>query len=141
MNIYLDFDGTVVEHEYPKMGRENFGWHEVVYALQKAGHEVILNTYRADCNDGTLQKALGFINLHHRHDLPYEIKATLAKIHPEPWEPMFFELHDAIYIDDMATGMPVKKSNFGNPPMVDWKSVDVILMRQGIYNASHKPGK
>jgi hypothetical protein len=62
MEIYLDFDGTVVEHQYPKMGRCNFGCFEVIKKLQNAGHVIILNTYRADCEDGTLEEALKLIN-------------------------------------------------------------------------------
>jgi hypothetical protein len=34
MVIYLDFDGTVVEFSYPKIGRCNFGCIEVNYPKQ-----------------------------------------------------------------------------------------------------------
>jgi len=62
MNIILDFDGTVVEHDYPNIGRLNPGSLKVINRLQKSVHEIILNTYRADCNDGTFDKALHFLN-------------------------------------------------------------------------------
>jgi hypothetical protein len=62
MKIYLDFDGTVVEHEWPKIGRCNYGCFEVIKKLQDAGHEIILNTSRAESYDKTLNEALEYIN-------------------------------------------------------------------------------
>ena len=57
MNIYLDFDGTVVEHDYPEIGKLNPGALEVIKKLQDAGHTIILNTMRVEFNDGTLEEA------------------------------------------------------------------------------------
>ena len=51
MQIFLDFDGTVVEHYYPLIGAYNPGCKEVISKLQQAGHEVILNTYRVEIDD------------------------------------------------------------------------------------------
>ena len=61
MLIQLDFDGTVVEFDYPKIGLLNPGSVEVIDKLRKAGHEIVLNTYRADLNDGTLEDAHAFL--------------------------------------------------------------------------------
>ena len=61
MLIQLDFDGTVVEFDYPKIGLLNEGSIEVVNKLRNAGHEIVLNTYRADLNDGTLEEAHVFL--------------------------------------------------------------------------------
>ena len=60
MLIYLDFDGTVVEHAYPEIGADNPKALKVIRRLQDAGHHIILNTYRADLNDGSLQEALNY---------------------------------------------------------------------------------
>ena len=47
MKIAVDFDGTIVEHEYPKIGREmNFAF-STLKELQKQGHILILWTYRS----------------------------------------------------------------------------------------------
>lgn len=62
MIIYLDFDGTVVEHDYPRIGKLNPNSLEVVKKLQDAGHTIILNTMRAEFDDGSMQEALDFIN-------------------------------------------------------------------------------
>ncbi len=46
-NIAVDFDGTIVEHKYPKIGREiPFAIH-TLKALQAKGHRLILWTFRA----------------------------------------------------------------------------------------------
>lgn len=47
MYIAVDFDGTIVEHEYPEIGREIPFATETLKALQKDGHMLILWTYRA----------------------------------------------------------------------------------------------
>jgi hydroxymethylpyrimidine pyrophosphatase-like HAD family hydrolase len=48
MKIAVDFDGTIVEHKYPKIGRPLPFAIEVLKALQKKGHQIILWTYRSD---------------------------------------------------------------------------------------------
>ncbi len=46
MVIAVDFDGTIVEHRYPAIGKEMFFAFETLKALQKDGHQLILWTYR-----------------------------------------------------------------------------------------------
>ncbi|WP_167607462.1 BT0820 family HAD-type phosphatase [Maribellus sediminis] len=46
LTIAVDFDGTIVEHKYPALGKElPFATHTLI-ALQKKGHRLILWTYR-----------------------------------------------------------------------------------------------
>ncbi len=47
MKIAIDFDGTIVEHKYPKIGKTKPFAFETLKALQKQGHDLILWTYRA----------------------------------------------------------------------------------------------
>ena len=47
MIIAVDFDGTIVRHEYPKIGKPNLFAFETLKALQKQGHRLILWTYRS----------------------------------------------------------------------------------------------
>jgi hydroxymethylpyrimidine pyrophosphatase-like HAD family hydrolase len=47
MTIAIDFDGTIVEHRYPAIGREMFFAFETLRALQNDGHNLILWTYRS----------------------------------------------------------------------------------------------
>ncbi len=47
MKIAVDFDGTIVEHQYPKIGKTRAFAFETLKALQKQEHDLILWTYRA----------------------------------------------------------------------------------------------
>jgi hypothetical protein len=47
LTIAVDFDGTVVEHAYPDIGREMLFAFDTLKALQKKGHKLILWTFRA----------------------------------------------------------------------------------------------
>lgn len=65
MKIAVDFDGTIVEHEYPKIGEEKLFAIETLKQIQKQGHQLILWTYRTgnelnDAVDFCKQKGLEF---------------------------------------------------------------------------------
>ena len=47
MTIAVDFDGTIVEHKYPAIGKEMLFAFDTLKAMQKAGHLLILWTYRS----------------------------------------------------------------------------------------------
>ncbi|MBN2891570.1 MAG: hypothetical protein JXL97_06875 [Bacteroidales bacterium] len=47
MTIAIDFDGTIVEHKYPKIGKKLPFVFETLKALQDEGHILILWTYRS----------------------------------------------------------------------------------------------
>jgi len=47
MIIAVDFDGTIVEHKYPAIGKTKLFAFETLKQLQKQGHQLILWTYRA----------------------------------------------------------------------------------------------
>jgi hydroxymethylpyrimidine pyrophosphatase-like HAD family hydrolase len=55
--IAIDFDGTIVEHEFPKIGKEMLFAFETLKALNKKGHRLILWTYR---NGKMLDEAVEF---------------------------------------------------------------------------------
>lgn len=57
LKIAVDFDGTIVEHEFPKIGNEIPFAAETLQALQKKGHKLILWTYRSGLE---LEDALKF---------------------------------------------------------------------------------
>lgn len=143
MKIYLDFDGTVVEHSYPTIGRNNFGCMEVIKKLQEAGHEIILNTYRADCNDGTLEKALNYLNSNSWmffKDKSLDLSLnqitnwTKCKIHPHPWNWENIKDSQEMYIDDIASDIPLKKTVMVlNSMMVDWDELNKQFEENGIY--------
>ena len=47
MKIAIDFDGTIVEHKYPDIGKEMLFAFETLRELQKQKHQLILWTYRS----------------------------------------------------------------------------------------------
>jgi hydroxymethylpyrimidine pyrophosphatase-like HAD family hydrolase len=46
LTIAVDFDGTIVEHAYPKIGKEMLFAFDTLKALKKKGHKLILWTFR-----------------------------------------------------------------------------------------------
>ena len=47
MKIAVDFDGTIVEHKYPEIGKEIMFAFQTLRALQEEKHQLILWTYRS----------------------------------------------------------------------------------------------
>jgi histidinol phosphatase-like enzyme len=45
--IAIDFDGTIVEDAYPKVGKPRIFAFETMTRLQQDGHRIILWTYRS----------------------------------------------------------------------------------------------
>ncbi len=137
MTIYLDFDGTVVEHEYPDMGTYNAGCFEVIRKLQDAGHDIILNTYRVDCNDGTLEEALHF--LHAPDSILPVTEFTHTKLNPGYWNWPFFKANRLVFVDDACAGIPLKPTIIiPNGKMVDWDALDEEFRVNGLYGIEHR---
>lgn len=55
--LAIDFDGTIVEDAYPKIGKPKLFAFETLIRLQKDGHRLILWTYRSDIR---LKEAVDF---------------------------------------------------------------------------------
>ena len=131
MTIYLDFDATVVETHYPALGAPNPHALRVIAKLQANGHQLILNTYRADLNDGSLEEALAYLNS------SGEIKPITEHLEAKV-NPPIFDLDEALrldelYIDDISEGTPMRRNKvleYGL--MVDWVELERLLIRAGI---------
>jgi len=121
MLILLDFDGTVVEHQYPAIGAYNEGCYEVVSALQNAGHEIILNTYRIELATEAFDEALQFLN--NSGKINKIEKYTIRKLHPEPWNLEKAFQDGVLYLDDICQGIPLKNAFHSKTLMVDWQEV------------------
>ena len=61
MIIAIDFDGTIVEHRYPKIGRIQPFAFETLKALQAKNHRLILWSHRSG---NLLQEAVDFCHEH-----------------------------------------------------------------------------
>lgn len=134
MIIYLDFDGTCVEHEFPNIGRENFGCIPVIKKLINAGHTIILNTYRIETGDGHAQMAIDW--LMYRLDDDYPFPAVCSKKNPPPlWDWNRISENHVMFIDDQASRMPLKSAVMTNGKMVDWDYLDKEFEQRGIYKA------
>ncbi len=138
MKIFLDFDGTVVEHQYPLLGESNVGWIEVIDKLYKSGHEIIINTMRVEFENGTLEQAVEFINqsmrIHNNMSEFYFFENTDHKFDPTIWD---WELHfkyGRIFIDDVCKGIPLKNGVSSTRQMVDWAKLNLEFMAHGLYH-------
>ncbi len=130
MKIFLDFDGTVVEHYYPLIGAYNLGCIEVLCMLQEKGFEIILNTYRSEIEDDSLQQAIAYLN-----DLPLLdkiTKSTSHKVSPVEWNVKQALQSNQLFIDDIAPGIPLTDAPKSGGKMVDWHKVYQDLVSEGI---------
>ena len=114
MYIAVDFDGTCVTHEYPKVGKD-IGAVPVLKKLTDSGHKIILNTMRsgkelADAIKWFIDKD---IPLFGANENPTQKSWTSSP-----------KVHAHIYIDDAALGCPLKNDpSISDRPYVDWEKV------------------
>jgi hypothetical protein len=121
MIIAVDFDGTVVAHEYPRLGRD-VGAVPVLRRIVAKGHKLILWTMRS--GDPLKQAASWF----DRHDIP------LFGINQNPEQHTWSASPKAyahLYIDDAALGCPLIQVPDGRP-YVDWAAVSELLEARGV---------
>ena len=123
MYIAIDFDGTCVTHDYPRMGKE-IGATKVLKRLVEAGHKLILNTMRSDKE---LQDAVNWfkkngIELYGVNENPTQKGWTNSP-----------KVYAHMYIDDAALGCPlINAPELSDRQFVDWDSVGRKLIQMGI---------
>ena len=139
MDICIDFDGTCVTHEFPKIGKD-IGAIPVLNKLVKEGHNLILLTMRSDlknvisndpkiCKEGGnyLTKAIMWFANN---------KIPLYGININPIQSTWTtssKVYGDLYIDDHALGCPlVYDTTISKHPFVDWKKVEILLKKDGI---------
>lgn len=121
--IAVDFDGTCVTHEFPRVGRE-IGAVPVLKRLHESGVKLILWTMRSHGRvDGTdpLQDAKDWFA---KHGIP------LYGVNENPTQKSWTSSPKAyapLYIDDAALGVPLRKGRKGERPYVNWKKVEKML--------------
>jgi len=139
MIIAVDFDGTVVTHEFPAIGEE-IGATEVLKELIANGHQLILYTMRSDIENPTstdyniTKKGGTFltdaINWFKERDV------TLYGINTNPEQKNWTDSPKAyaeLYIDDASLGCPlVHPADSFLRPYVDWVKVREILIQTGV---------
>jgi hypothetical protein len=131
MTIYLDFDGTVVEHNYPALGAPNPHALRVIAKLQANGHQLVLNTYRADLNDGSLEEALAYLNSSGEVEPISEYPEL--KVNPPRFDLEEALRLDELYIDDISEGTPMRPNKVLEwGLMVDWIELERLLINAEI---------
>jgi len=133
MIIAIDFDGTCVTHEFPKIGKD-IGAIPLLKELIANGHQLILWTMRSnkriveslDKNIHTrpanyLQQAVDWFA---KNEIPlYGVNHNSGQWSWTESPKCYAEL----YIDDAALGCPLVYNEFGNN-YVDWIAVREILI-------------
>lgn len=135
ITINVDFDGTCVTHEFPKIGK-NIGAERVLKQLTDKGHQLILFTMRSDrkerkdtltpgIQDVTGKFLTDAINWFKKNDIPlYGIQTNPTQLHWTTSPKSYAEL----MIDDSALGCPLKfNKELSNRPFVDWDKVEKQL--------------
>lgn len=117
MIIALDFDGTVVTHEYPYIG-EDIGAVPVLKEIIAAGHHLILFTMRSG---KLLDEALTWFE---RNGI--ELYAVNENPEQAAWTSSV-KVHADLYIDDCALGCPIRFEDGVRRPFVDWEKAREIL--------------
>ena len=119
--IGIDFDGTVVRHEYPWVG-DDIDAVPVLRRIVKAGHKLILNTMRCEKE---LSDAIGWFE---NNGIP------LYGVNKNPTQGSWTtspKVYAEIYIDDAALGCPLIEPE-GERPYVDWIAVEKWFIDKGL---------
>jgi hypothetical protein len=114
MYIAIDFDGTCVTHEYPRVGKD-IGAIPVLKMFVEAGHKLILNTMRSgdELADAVQWFEDNNIPLYGVNENPTQKQWTASP-----------KVYAHIYIDDAALGCPLKmEPAVSNRPYVDWNYI------------------
>ena len=106
MIIAVDFDGTIVEHRYPEIGREKPFAFDTLKMLQKEGHRLILWTVR---EDKLLEEAVDFCR---QHGVEFYAVNTNYPEEQEAHQHFSRKLKADVFIDDRNLG-----------GMLDWGSI------------------
>lgn len=141
MTIAIDFDGTCVTHEYPKVGRTVAGAVDVLKKLVANKHDLILWTMRCDSGvkSGKFHSGLtDAVNWFKENDIPlYGVNCNPSQ---SEWT-QSPKAYAQVYIDDAALGCPLLVDIVSDGmedikqvgrPYVDWNEIEKMLILKGI---------
>lgn len=131
MVIIIDFDGTVVTHEYPRMGKD-IGAIPVLKELVANGHQLILFTMRSDMGvkSGKFESGLSdAVKWYKDNEIPLFGIQTNPTQHEWTDSP---KAYGQLIIDDAAAFAPLKYDpTYSNRPFIDWVRMRDELIRTG----------
>lgn len=123
MYIAIDFDGTVVAHEYPKIGAD-IGAAPVLRDLVVAGHKLILWTMRSE---QPLQDAVDWFSAN-----GIELYGIQRNPTQDKWTSSL-KCYAQFYIDDAALGAPLKlDKKISSRFFIDWTQARMMLEAWGL---------
>lgn len=127
MDICVDFDGTCVTHEYPRIGKD-VGALPVLKRLLENGHRLILFTMRSDSEDGNyLTDAVEWLGSNGVPLYGINTNPTQREWTNSP------KAYGQLYIDDAGAGCPlILDSNISTRPFVDWILMEELLEKRGL---------
>lgn len=138
MIIAIDFDGTCVTHDFPKVGTD-IGAQKVLKRLVENGHQLILWTMRSDVvepksSDGNIIAEGGkyltdAIEWFKKNEIPLWGIQTNPEQNTWTHSP---KAYAQLYIDDAALGCPLIFPNEIERPFVDWYAVEEMLYYKGL---------
>lgn len=121
--IAVDFDGTVVTHEFPLVGKD-IGAAGVLRELRDHGHRIILFTMRSRKNHDVdyLADAINWF-----HDNGISLWGINNNPEQHSWTHSVKPFAN-LYIDDMALGAPLKTIEGSERKAICWKTVREMLV-------------
>ncbi len=140
IDIAIDFDGTVVTHEFPNVGKE-IGAEPVLRRLMRTGHRLILYTMRSNCqgNSGSSVEVPEILNGDFLADAIKWFSdrgILLSGIQTNPNQRAWTtspKCYAQLYIDDAALGAPlIRDESISDRAFIDWNAVEKILEMDGL---------
>jgi len=122
MYIVVDFDGTVVTHDYPRLGKD-IGSVPVLKKLVENRHQLILFTMRSG------KKLEDAVKWFADNEIPLFGIQTNPTQHEWTDSP---KAYGQLIIDDAALGCPLMFTDLSNRPYVNWGIVEEYLVNNKI---------
>lgn len=113
----VDFDGTCVTHDFPKVGR-NIGAQSVLKRIIAEGGQIIIWTMRSQ---ESLSDAIAWFKA---NDIPFIGANKNPAQHTWSSSP---KAYAQVYIDDAALGCPLIHAHDHERPYVDWRAVEKLI--------------
>lgn len=123
MIIAIDFDGTIVEHEFPNIGKDVPFAFETIKEIQDNNHDLILWTVRST---DTLRAAVDYCD---------ERGVSFLGVNENPSQKFWSGSPKAfahVFIDDAALGCPLIYPSNARRPFADWVHIRDLLKSQNI---------
>lgn len=121
MYIGVDFDGTMVDHQYPQIGWAVPGAIDWCKTFQRNGGNIILWTMRSG---DKLEEARQYME---------DNGINLFGVNENPTQQTWTQSPKAychMYIDDAAVGCPLMRIEGFQRLCVDWNDIGPVVMRQ-----------